>query len=426
MSKQDGSARQITTGPVDDSGTPILHVDMDAFFVSVELLSRPELRGKPVLVGGTAGRGVVSAASYEARRYGVNSAMPMSVALARCPNAVVLHGDYRKYSEYSRRVLAIFGEITPLVEPLSIDEAFLDVSGARRLHGSPAEIAWTIRERVHRETGLTCSVGVAASKYVAKVASSRAKPDGMLVVPAADTVAFLHPLPVSALWGVGRVTEQSLTRLGLHTIGDVAAMPADALERAVGPALADRLTRLANGIDPRDVTTRHVEKSIGHETTFGHDLSDPEELRRALLGLAGNVAVRLRKSGMVGRTVVLKLRYDDFRTVTRSRTLAEPTDVARRIYEEAADAMAELVGRGERVRLIGVRAEQLRPGGGGAALWDPDEEWRDAERTIDEVVAKFGRGAVKPAALVGRAPDRSAAGARFRQPLDEDEAPLDH
>lgn len=426
MSKQDGSSRQVTTGPVDDSGTPILHVDMDAFFVSVELLSRPELRGKPVLVGGTAGRGVVSAASYEARRYGVNSAMPMSVALQRCPNAIVLHGDYRKYSEYSRRVLAIFGEITPLVEPLSIDEAFLDVSGARRLHGSPAEIAWTIRERVRSETGLTCSVGVAASKYVAKVASGRAKPDGMLVVPATDTVAFLHPLPVSALWGVGRVTEQSLLRLGLRTVGDVAAMPADALERAVGPALAERLGRLANGVDPRDVTTSRVEKSIGHETTFGHDLSDPDELRRALLGLAGNVAVRLRKAGMVGRTVVLKLRYDDFRTVTRSRTLAEPTDVARRIYEEAAEAMAELVGRGERVRLIGVRAEQLRPGDAGAALWDPDEEWRDAERTIDEVVAKFGRGAVKPAALVGRAQDRAAAGARFRQPLDEEDALPEH
>ncbi|MCD1570032.1 DNA polymerase IV [Agromyces mediolanus] len=426
MSKQDGSSRQVTTGPVDDSGTPILHVDMDAFFVSVELLSRPELRGKPVLVGGTAGRGVVSAASYEARRYGVNSAMPMSVALQRCPNAIVLRGDYRKYSEYSRRVLTIFESITPLVEPLSIDEAFLDVSGARRLHGSPAEIAWSIRERVRAETGLTCSVGVAASKYVAKVASGRAKPDGMLVVPADETIAFLHPLPVSALWGVGRVTEQSLAKLGLHTVGDVAAMPPEALERAVGPALAERLLRLANGDDPREVSTHRVEKSIGHETTFGHDLADPAEIRRSLLDLSGNVAVRLRRAGMVARTVVLKLRYDDFRTITRSRTLAEPTDVARRIYDEAVEAMSGLVGRGERVRLIGVRGEQLRPADGGFALWDPDEEWRDAERTVDQVVAKFGTGAVKPAALVGRAPDRSAAGARFRQPLDGGDRPADH
>jgi len=400
MSKQDGSSRQVTTGPVDDSATPILHVDMDAFFVSVELLKRPDLRGRPVLVGGTAGRGVVSAASYEARRYGVNSAMPMSVALQRCPNAIVLRGDYASYSRYSKQVMQIFEQLTPLVEPLSIDEAFLDVSGARRLHGSPAEIAWTIRERVEAETGLTCSIGVAATKYVAKVASSRAKPDGMLVVPAADTLAFLHPLPVSALWGVGRVTEESLTRLGLRTVGDVAEMPADALERAVGPALAVRLTRLANGIDPRDVETTRSEKSIGHEVTFDHDLTDPEQIRRELLRLADDVAVRLRRAGVVGRTVVLKLRYGDFRTVTRSRTLGEPTDVGRRIYDEASDALGELVGDGARVRLIGVRAEQLRPSGGGAALWDPDEEWRGAERAVDEVAARFGRGAVRPAALV--------------------------
>ena len=420
MSKQDGSSRQVTTGPVDDSATPILHVDMDAFFVSVELLKRPDLRGKPVLVGGTAGRGVVSAASYEARRYGVNSAMPMSVALQRCPNAIVLRGDYSSYARYSKQVMRIFEQHTPLVEPLSIDEAFLDVSGARRLHGSPAEIAWTIRERVHAETGLTCSIGVAATKYVAKVASSRAKPDGMLVVPAAQTVAFLHPLPVSALWGVGRVTEESLLRLGLRTVGDVAAMPHEALERAVGPALAARLGQLANGIDPRDVHTTRTEKSIGHENTFDHDLVDPVEIRRELLRLSNNVAVRLRKGGLVGRTVTLKLRYGDFRTVTRSRTLAEPTDVARRIYDEASDALGELIGDGERVRLIGVRAEHLRPSGSGATLWDPDEEWRDAERTIDEVAAKFGTGAVRPAALVrpggDRRPERPAPGA------DDDDA----
>ncbi|MBT2499769.1 DNA polymerase IV [Agromyces sp. ISL-38] len=417
MSKQDGSSRQVTTGPVDDSATPILHVDMDAFFVSVELLTRPELRGKPVLVGGTAGRGVVAAASYEARRFGVNSAMPMSIALQRCPNAIVLRGDYASYAKYSNQVMAIFEQLTPLVEPLSIDEAFLDVSGARRLHGSPAEIAWTIRERVRAETGLTCSVGVAATKYVAKVASSRAKPDGMLVVPAADTVAFLHPLPVSALWGVGRVTEESLLRLGLRTVGDVATMPHDALQRAVGPALAARLERLANGIDPRDVHTTRVEKSIGHENTFGYDLTDPDDIRRELLRLADNVGVRLRKAGLVGRTVVLKLRYGDFRTVTRSRTLAEPTDVARRIYDEASDALAELIGDGQRIRLIGVRAEHLQVSGSGAMLWDPDEEWRDAERTIDEVTAKFGKGSVRPATLVRRKGERGERGeARGEQP----------
>ena len=295
------------------------------------------------------------------------------------------------------------------------------MSGARRLHGSPAEIAWTIRERVRAETGLTCSIGVAATKYVAKVASSRAKPDGMLVVPAAQTIEFLHPLPVSALWGVGRVTEESLTRLGLRTVGDVAAMPYDALERSVGPALAARLSRLANGIDPRDVHTTRTEKSIGHENTFGHDLVDPVEIRRELLRLSNNVAVRLRKAGLVGRTVTLKLRYGDFRTVTRSRTLGEPTDVARRIYDEASDALAELVGDGERVRLIGVRAEHLRPSGTGAMLWDPDEEWRDAERTIDEVTAKFGKGAVRPATLVRPGGERRPERPRT-DPDDDDPA----
>ncbi|MGW9629245.1 DNA polymerase IV [Agromyces sp. NPDC055520] len=406
MSKQDGSSRQVTTGPVDDSATPILHVDMDAFFVSVELLKRPDLRGKPVLVGGTAGRGVVSAASYEARRYGVNSAMPMSLALQRCPNAIVLRGDYASYTEYSRRVMTIFEEVTPLVEKLSIDEAFLDVSGARRLHGSPAEIAWSLRRRVHDETGLTCSVGVAATKFVAKVASSRAKPDGMLVVPADRTLEFLHPLPVSALWGVGKVTEESLTRIGLRSVGDVAAMPADALSRALGPALASKLAQLSMGVDARDVVTGREEKSIGHEVTFGYDLTDLEQLRRELLRLSDDVAVRLRRAGVVGRTVVLKLRYGDFRTVTRSRTLGEPTDVARRIYDEASAALGELAGDGARIRLIGVRAEQLRPSGTGAMLWDPDEEWREAERTIDEVTARFGRGAVRPASLVHRSADR--------------------
>ncbi|PWC03976.1 DNA polymerase IV [Agromyces badenianii] len=406
MSKQDGSSRQVTTGPVDDSATPILHVDMDAFFVSVELLKRPDLRGKPVLVGGTAGRGVVSAASYEARRFGVNSAMPMSLALQRCPNAIVLRGDYASYSEYSRRVMTIFEEVTPLVEKLSIDEAFLDVSGARRLHGSPAEIAWTLRQRVQHETGLTCSVGVAATKFVAKVASSRAKPDGMLVVPADRTLEFLHPLPVSALWGVGRVTEQALTRIGLRTVGDVAAMPPDALERALGPALAAKLGHLAMGVDARDVVTGREEKSIGHEVTFHYDLTDLGQLRRELLRLSDDVAVRLRRAGLVGRTVVLKLRYGDFRTVTRSRTLGEPTDVARRIYDEASAALGELAGDGARIRLIGVRAEQLRSSGSGAMLWDPDEEWREAERTIDEVTARFGRDAVRPASLVRPATDR--------------------
>lgn len=401
MSKQDGSSRVVTTGPVDDSETPILHVDMDAFFVSVELLSKPELRGKPVVVGGAAGRGVVAAANYEARRYGVNSAMSMTLALRRCPNAVVLPGSYRLYQEYSAKVMEIFRSFTPLVEPLSIDEAFLDVSGARRTAGSPAEIGWAIRDRVARETGLTCSIGVAATKYVAKVASSMAKPDGLLVVPAAETVAFLAPLPLSALWGVGEVTDAKLSRLGLRTVADVVATPHDALQRAVGSALAGRLSRLAVGLDPREVQIEHTERSIGHESTFWHDVSDPAEVRRELLGLATNVAVRLRRAGLSARTVSLKLRYHDFTTLTRSTTLGEPTDVARRVYDEASALLEPLIGQGQRVRLVGVRGEQLRPSGG-AALWDPDEEWRAAERTADQLADRFGKGTVKPASLLKR------------------------
>ncbi|GLI28698.1 DNA polymerase IV [Agromyces rhizosphaerae] len=402
MSRQDGSGRQVTTGPVDDSGTPILHVDMDAFFASVELLRRPELRGKPVIVGGGGQRGVVSAASYEARKYGVYSAMSMALALRKCPNAEIVPVDMPRYVAISKQVMTIFEEITPFVEKLSIDEAFLDVGGARRLHGSPAEIAWTIRTRVRQELGLPCSVGVAATKFVAKVASGRAKPDGLLVVPADRTLEFLHPLPVSALWGVGRVTEESLGRLGLRTVADVAATPLDALERAVGPAVGRKLHALANGVDPRDVSTQHVEKSIGHEQTFRHDLTDPEEIRRVLLRQAEDVAVRLRRAGLLGRTVVLKLRYTDFRTVTRSRTLGEPTDVAKRIYDEVCLALDALDLDGDRVRLVGVRAEQLRPSGIAASLWDPDEDWRQAERTVDRLTERFGRGAVRPAALVRR------------------------
>ncbi|NYD66524.1 DNA polymerase IV [Agromyces atrinae] len=419
MSKQDGSGRQVTTGPVDDSGSSIMHVDMDAFFASVEVLKNPELRGKPVIVGGKGPRGVVSAASYEARKYGVNSAMSMGLALQRCPHAIVVPVDMARYAAISREVMTIFESITPLVEKLSIDEAFLDVSGARRLLGSPAEIGWMLREKVREQTGLACSVGIAPSKFIAKVASGRAKPDGLLVIPADGVLDFLHPLPVSALWGVGKVTEESLTRLGLRTVGDVAAMPVDALERSLGPALAQKLARLSRGIDPRDVSTTREEKSIGHEVTFTHDVTDPVDIRRALLRQSEDVAVRLRRAGLLGRTVVLKLRYTDFRTVTRSRTLGEPTDVGRRIYEEAVAAYEALGAAGERVRLIGVRAENLAEPGFSAALWDPDDDWRDAERTIDDVVSRYGKGSVTPAALLGRDRGGRVESSKRRDPFLE-------
>lgn len=402
MGRQDGSERQVTTTPVDDASATVLHVDLDAFFVSVELLDHPELVHRPVIVGHRSGRSVVTAANYVARRFGVNSAMPMALALRRCPAAVVLEPHMGAYKDYSRRVMRIFDDVTPLVERVGIDEAFLDVAGARRLHGSPAVIGALIRERVKAETGLVCSVGAASTKFVAKLASGLAKPDGLLVVPAADTIAFLHPLPVSALWGVGASTEEALTRLGLRHVGDLANTPLAVLERSLGPASGRKLHDLSWGRDPRAVTVEHEEKSVGHEVTFEHDVTDVARLRSELLRQSDAVAAQLRLGGLVGRRVVLKLRYTDFSTVTRSRTLAEPTDVGRRIFEEAAAAFDTLAASGIRVRLIGVRMEQLGDGDGlGLGLWDPDEDWREAERAVDTVVARFGRGTVRPASLLG-------------------------
>ncbi|HYI34535.1 MAG TPA: DNA polymerase IV [Glaciibacter sp.] len=403
MSKQDGSGRQVTTTPVDDSSATVLHIDMDAFFASVELLDHPELVDKPVIVGHRSGRSVVTAANYVARRYGVNSAMPMSIALRKCPGAIVLEPHMRRYQAFSAQVMGIFSDITPLVEPLSIDEAFLDVAGARRIHGSPAAIGALIRRRVEQETGLTCSVGAASTKFIAKLASSRAKPDGMLVIPAESTLAFLHPLPVSALWGVGQATEKTLLRLGLRQIGDIANTPLDVLQGSLGEAAGRKLHDLAWARDPRSVTVEREEKSVGHETTFEHDVTDVARLRSEILRLSDAVAVRLRRSGSVGRTVVLKLRYTDFTTVTRSRTLPEPTNVGRRIYDEAVASFELLAARGIRVRLIGVRVEHLGDGDGvGVGLWDPDDDWREAELAVDSVTAKFGRGTVRPASHLKR------------------------
>ncbi len=399
MSKQDGRDRQVSASSVDSSTATILHVDLDAFFASVELLDRPELAHLPVIVAGKSMRSVVTAANYPARKYGVRSAIPLSQALRLCPKAIVLEPHFEKYRHYSQLVMEIFDDVTPLVERLGIDEAFLDVSGAG-LIGNPAEVAAVIRRRVHEETGLTCSVGAASTKFVAKLASGRAKPDGVLVVPAHQTLSFLHPLPVGALWGVGAVTEEALTRRGLRTIGDIARSPLAALQRAVGDASGLKLHDLANGRDPRSVTTASVEKSVGHEVTFEQDTVDADELRRELLRQANAVAVRMRTAGWVGRTVVLKLRYDDFTTITRSRTLAESTDVGRRIYEEVR-SIYEALGRHNPVRLIGVRMEQLTEGDGQQlGLWDEDEDWREAEDTIDAVTARFGRGMLRPASLL--------------------------
>jgi DNA polymerase-4 len=401
VGRADGSDRRVTTSAVDDSTATILHVDMDAFFAAVELLDHPELRGKPAIVAHSGGRSVVTSATYEARKFGVRSAMPVAQALRLCPGAVLLEPHMEKYRDYSARVMRIFSEVTPLVEPLSIDEAFLDVAGARRLLGSPARIAALVRKRVSDETGLTCSIGVAATKFVAKLASGSAKPDGLLVVPESETLAYLRPLLVGALWGVGASTQESLARLGLRTVGDLADTPLHVLQKTVGEASGRKLHDLASGLDPRPVTPESREKSVGHEVTFERDVAEAETLRRELLRMAAQTAARLRSSGLVGRTVSLKLRFADFRTVTRSRTLAEPTNVGRRIYEEVVAAYDAMGVEGVPIRLIGVRVEQLAEAEGGRlALWDPDEEWREAERTIDEVSARFGRGTIGPASLV--------------------------
>ncbi|MFM9878485.1 MAG: DNA polymerase IV [Rhodoglobus sp.] len=403
MGKQDGRDRQVTVGPVDDSAATILHVDMDAFFASVELLDHPELIGKPVIVGHNSARSIVTAATYEARKFGVNSALPMSIALRRCPNAIILEPHFDRYHHFSRQVFEICDELTPAVEHLGIDEAFLDVAGARRVIGSPVQVAQLLRERVRAETGLVCSVGAAATKFVAKVASGMSKPDGLLVIPLDDTVAFLHPLPIAKLWGVGGKTEEVLRGRGIHTVGALATTPVEALTRYLGDAAATRLHDLAWGIDPRPVRAGADEKSVGHELTFETDITDPEIIRRELLRLSTMVAVRLRKAAVRGRTVVLKLRFEDFTTITRSRTLPEPTDLGRAIYEEVRE-IYESLGTDRPIRLVGVRAEQLLDSSGvQLGLWDETDGWRDAEDVMDAASARFGRGAVTPARLIGHA-----------------------
>ncbi|HTS98430.1 MAG TPA: DNA polymerase IV [Streptosporangiaceae bacterium] len=389
----------------DDTGCHILHADMDAFYASVEIRDRPGLKGRPVIVGSRSSRSVVLSASYEARAFGVRSAMPMTRAARLCPRAVVIPPRHRLYAAVSREVMAVFRSITPEVEPLALDEAFLDVSGAlRRLGRSPAQIGQLIRAQISEQQDITCSVGVATSKFVAKLASVRSKPDGLLVIPADGVLDFLHPLPVSALWGVGRQTGQVLARLGLRTVADIAQTPLASLERELGPAAAAHLSALAAGRDERRVVPGVQEKSIGAEETFAADVCDPEVIRRELLRLSGRTARGLRAAGCSARTVVVKLRLASFKTITRSRTLPEPTDVAQQIYTVACElyAAAGLDARA-RLRLVGVRASGLVPAAAAAAQLAFDDRpvsWREAERAVDRIAGRFGTDAVRPAVLV--------------------------
>jgi DNA polymerase IV len=406
--------------PVAGSAEPwadktILHVDMDAFFVSVELLRRPELRGRPVVVGGTGSRGVVAAASYEARAYGVFSAMPSARARRLCPHAVFLPGDHAHYGAVSERVMGIFRSFTPLVEPISLDEAFLDVTAARRAQGDGATIARRIRDEVLAREGLTCSVGVAPSKMLAKLASEAAKPgasadgpvpgEGVHVIVPGEELEFLHPLPARALWGVGPATVHRLERLGVRTIGDIADLPEDTLVATLGAAHGRHLAQLARGVDPRPVEPDQQLKSVGHEETFPHDHHEHETLSREAVRMSDGVAWRLRRAGLAGRTVTLKVRFADFQTITRSATLPTTVDEGPAVARAALTLLAG-VDPTPGVRLLGVSvsglvtgsAQQLSfedvAGGSGAS-------WHEASGAVDAIRERFGDCAIGPASAVG-------------------------
>jgi DNA polymerase-4 len=390
----------------------ILHVDMDAFFVSVELLRRPELRGQPVVVGGTGNRGVVAAASYEARHYGIHSAMPSTRARRMCPHAVFLPGDHAHYGEVSRRVMDVFQSFTPLVEPISLDEAFLDVTGSRRLHGTGEQIGAAIRARVLEQEGLTCSVGVAPNKFLAKLASEAAKPRagrdgpvpglGVKVVAPGGELAFLRPLPVQALWGVGPKTLEKLLTRGIKKVGDLADLDEPEAASLLGEASGRHLWRLANAIDDRPVVAEQRPKSIGHEETFAVDPREHHTLRREAVRMADAVAGRLRHHGLVGRTVSIKVRFHDFRTITRSVTLPSPVDAGPAVARAAKELLA-LVDPSSGVRLLGVSVSGLSEDAGVQLRLDdvaaPD--WDDASRAVDDIRRRFGDDAIVPATLRG-------------------------
>ncbi len=400
--------------PPDDTGCTVLHVDMDAFYASATLLSHPDLVGTPVIVGG-GNRGVVLSATYEARRFGVTSAMPMARARRLCPQATVLPPDHALYSAISAAVMETFRSVTPVVEPLSLDEAFLDVSGAVRLLGSPAVIGQHVRDTVHDEQGITCSVGVAPTKFVAKLASGLAKPDGMVVVPRDEVVPFVQQLPVGALWGVGERTEEALQRLGLRTVADIAHTPLATLVRGLGDATGHHLHELAWGRDPRPVEREQREKSIGSDQTFDYDIDDAAEIHRRLLALSERTAARMRAAGMTGRTVTLRVRFSDFTTITRSRTLREPTDSGRAIHEAAVGLFDALGLQRARIRLVGVRLEKLVEAAQApiqGVIGEREHGWRDADRAVDRARSRFGSGSVRPASLIEG--DTSASARRPR------------
>jgi len=379
---------------------------MDAFYPSVEVLDNPQLKGKPVIVGGSRQRGVVSSASYEARKYGVHSAQPMATAMRLCPDGIVMPVRMSRYKEVSEQVFEIFHLFTPLVEPLSIDEAFLDVTGSTRLFGSPVEIAKKIKQMVAENTGLTISAGVAPSKFVAKIASDMEKPDGLTVVPADKVRAFLDPLPIKKMWGVGKVTQTALSRLGIHTFKDLSRVSVEVMQEKFGKH-GLHMRQLSMGIDDRDVVTLHEVKSIGHENTYSEDILDVKSAKRELLSLATRVARRMRRKGLEGKTITLKVKYHDFVQITRSATLPAGTNDSADIYANIC-RLVEKTAVGKRpVRLLGISLSKLSDIGSGRQLslfnhHAAKEKRKKLNETLDSMFEKFGDKGIRPGSLIDK------------------------
>ncbi len=391
----------------------ILHIDMDAFFASVAERDNPELRGKVVVVG-TGPRSVVTSANYAARKFGIRAAMPIGQARRLAPHAIFVEPDMRRYSEVSEKVMEIFRNFTPLVEPISVDEAFLDVAGAKRLLGTPREIGSAIRQKVESQEGITCSVGIASTKLIAKLASSRCKPNGMLEIPPDRTLTFLHPLPINELWGVGEKTAEILSKLGLKTIGDIANTSRATLIRAVGESAGATIYELAWARDYRSIVLNEPEKSIGAEETFSSDLDNQEEILGELLRVTDRATRRLRDDQFMARTISIKVRFGDFTTITRSKTLPLPISATQEIYSQAKALYLALNLERARVRLIGIRLEGLvaltgQPLAAQPELGARDKGWSEVEAAIDAARDRFGGEAVAPARLL-KPPDLPGSG----------------
>jgi DNA polymerase-4 len=378
----------------------ILHVDMDAFYASVAELDNPQYKGKALVVGAGV-RGVVLSANYEARKFGIRAAMPVGRAKRMAPHAIFIAPEHHRYAEISERVMAIFNSFTPLVEPISLDEAFLDVTGAQKLFGDGREIAAKIRAQVEQEEGITCSVGIAQSKFIAKLASQHCKPNGMLEIKSDRILEFLHPLPVRALWGVGPKTAESLDRLGLHTVADIANTPRSTLIRALGDATGESLYELAWGRDYRNVIPDEPEKSIGNEETFARDIDSPEEILAEFLRMAEKATARLRERGLFAKTVTMKIKFADFTTLSRAKTLPIGIDGTHETYEIVKKLYLALNNEGARIRLVGVSLSNLLDEAPvQLELGARERGWRDADTAIDKAKARFGRGSVRPGRLI--------------------------